>query len=194
MPAHLALFLYRYSQFYKFSHSIKIVNLLKAFKHYCGFVSLSSSLVVLPNVNSDIQPWYSCLALYECLYVFCISLYMYMYVFKLMCVFHCTALRALMMYRLIRNKYLYLYLYSCVSQLANRRLWMFAKSHGNVQSRDQTWREALLKLLLVCWLLYKPTLTKPSHPPSIFTTKHSSQNTTQLPRMVVDRYKSYIIG
>ena len=36
-------------------------------------------------------------ALYECLYVCCISLYMYMYVFKLMCVFHCTALRALMM-------------------------------------------------------------------------------------------------
>ena len=36
-------------------------------------------------------------ALYECLYVCCISLYMYMYVFKLMCVFHCTARRALMM-------------------------------------------------------------------------------------------------
>ena len=36
-------------------------------------------------------------ALYECLYMCCISLYMYMYVFKLMCVFHCTALRALMM-------------------------------------------------------------------------------------------------
>ena len=36
-------------------------------------------------------------ALYECLYVCCISLYMYMYVFKIMCVFHCTALRAFMM-------------------------------------------------------------------------------------------------
>ena len=43
-------------------------------------------------------------ALYECLYVCCISLCIYMYVFKLMCVFHCTALRALMMHRLIRNK------------------------------------------------------------------------------------------
>ena len=39
-------------------------------------------------------------AMYECVYVCCISLYMYMYVFtvfKLMCVFHRTALRALMM-------------------------------------------------------------------------------------------------
>ena len=36
-------------------------------------------------------------ALYECLYVCCISLYMYVHVFKLMCMFHCTAIRALMM-------------------------------------------------------------------------------------------------
>ena len=41
--------------------------------------------------------WAEMAALYECLYVCCISLYMYMYVFKLMCVFHCTVLRALMM-------------------------------------------------------------------------------------------------